>query len=405
MTRFTHPGYACLKTLLVLAAAAILLTSCAALPRRALPEKYEDMAQVDGLQSVRTWADEFNPAFQHTLVESVKQRQAYYESRGLPWPTADPLNFLAISGGGDYGAYGAGVLFGWTQAGDRPEFDLVTGVSTGSLIAPFAFLGPEYDDQLRKVYTTIDAKKVFILKRIFQIIGGDSIADTKPLAELAAKYIDAKMLKAIAAEHDKGRRLFIATTNLDAQRSMIWDMGRIAKAGRLDLFREVLLASSSIPAVFPPQYIEVKAAGHKYDEMHVDGGVVTQVFLYGPFIDPTSAAAAQGANFHDRKKNMYIIMNNKVAGTYDPVKRKLADIAGTAVSSLIRNQGIGALDRLYLLANRDGFDYNLTFIPDSFVPATTKIFDPGVMNTLFDLGRERSLAGAAWQDHPPGFTP
>lgn len=388
-----------------LLAAALFLVSCAALPRNALPEKYAEDAHVPGLEGVRTFADEFSPAFQKNLVESVERRKAYYETQGLPWPPQEPVNLLALSGGGDYGAFGAGVLYGWSEAGDRPEFALVTGVSTGSLIAPFAFLGSDYDDELKEVYTTIDAKKVFILKRIFQIIGGDSVADTKPLAELAAEFIDAEMLRKIGEEHDKGRRLFIATTNLDAQRSVVWDMGRIAKAGRLNLFRTVLMASSAIPAVFPPEYINVLAGGEKYDEMHVDGGVVTQVFLYGPFVDPSGALEMYTEDYRKRDKRMYVIVNNKVSGTYDPLKREITEIAGTAISSLIRNQGIGALDRLYLIAKRDGLDYNLSYIPDDFKPESDELFDPKVMNTLFELGREMARGGTLWKHHPPGFTP
>lgn len=383
----------------------LLLVSCASLPRNPLPEQYVEQTQIPGLPDVRTFADEYSPAFQKNLVESIERRKAYYEAQGLVWPPQEPINLLALSGGGDYGAFGAGVLYGWTEAGDRPEFSLVTGVSTGSLIAPFAFLGSDYDDELKEVYTTIDAKKVFILKRIFSIIGGDSVADTKPLAELAAAYIDGEMLRRIADEHDKGRRLFIATTNLDAQRSVVWDMGAIAKAGRLELFRKVLMASSAIPAAFPPEYIPVVAGGKVYDEMHVDGGVVTQVFLYGPFVNPMSVVENYSDDFNGRDKRMYVIVNNKVSGTYNPLRRNLPDIAGTAISSLIRNQGIGALDRLYLIAERDGFDYNVGYIPDEFQPQSDELFNPEVMNTLFEMGREMVREGSLWMNHPPGFTP
>ncbi len=186
---------------------------------------------------------------------------------------------------------------------------------------------------------------------------------------------------------------------------MVWDMGRIAKAGRLELFRTVLMASSAIPAVFPPEYITVLADGEVYDEMHVDGGVVTQVFLYGPFVDPTGAVDMYAEDFRKRDKRMYIIVNNKVSGTYDPLKREITEIAGTAISSLIRNQGIGALDRLYLIAERDGLDYNLAYIPDDFKPESDELFDPKVMNTLFEMGREKAREGTFWKHHPPGFTP
>ncbi len=384
--------------------AVMALASCAALPRNPVPAPLHEDATVPGLEGARTWADSMNPAFQANLEEAVAQRLAYLDAHQLTLEQAG-ASFLAISGGGDYGAFGAGVLCGWTQRGDRPHFNLVTGVSTGALIAPFAFLGEEYDDKLRQVYTTVDAEKIFFLKRIFSIIGGESVADTKPLAALSEQFIDAAMLERIAREHANGRRLFVATTNLDARRAVIWDMGAIASQGRLQLFHQVLLASAAIPAVFPPVYIDVAAGGARYDEMHVDGGVVSQVFLYGPFVDPDEAAARFGIDYRERAKSLYVIVNNKVKGSYDPVPRLLTDIAGAAISSLIRNQGVGALDRLYLIARRDGLDYNLVSIPDDFVPANDNIFDPEVMNDLFDIGFAMGEQGGFWQKHPPGYTP
>ena len=197
--------------------------------------------------------------------------------------------FLALSGGGDEGAFGAGVLCGWTAHGDRPQFKLVTGISTGALIAPFAFLGSSYDDTLRYLYTGITSKDIFRMKSLLTVLWRDAIADTKPLAKKLDQYVDEAMLAAVAAEHKKGRRLIIGTTQLDAQRLVLWNMGAIASSGdpeAIKLFRKILLTSASIPGAFPPQYIRVEAGGKRYEEMHVDGGTTAEVVLYEAALKP-----------------------------------------------------------------------------------------------------------------------
>jgi predicted acylesterase/phospholipase RssA len=167
--------------------------------------------------------------------------------------------------------------------------------NTGSLIAPFAFLGPEYDTRLKEVYTTISTKNIFVVRSLLKMLRSDSIADTWPLAELAANSMDDDMLRAIAAEHQKGRRLFVGTTNLDAQRLVIWDMGAIATIGTpeaFNLFRRLLLASAAIPVMFPPVYLDVEAGGDKYDELHVDGSAVAEVIAYEYTFRPFAVKAA-----------------------------------------------------------------------------------------------------------------
>ena len=265
--------------LMFLALLVMLVQGCATLRTQApLPAALENDVQVAGFpEDVRAWADQPSEGFTRSALESIQEERNAYGEDSL----TKPLAFLALSGGGDNGAFGAGVLCGWTKHGDRPRFKLVTGISTGALIAPFAFLGSEYDDDL-KVYTMVTQAEIFRRKSLLTVLWRESLADTRPLADLIARHIDEPVLQAIAREHKKGRRLFIGTTQLDAQRLVIWNMGAIAASGHQDalqLFRKVVLASASIPGVFPPQYIKVEAKGRTYTEMHVDGGTMAQVIL------------------------------------------------------------------------------------------------------------------------------
>ncbi|MGH6962626.1 MAG: patatin-like phospholipase family protein, partial [Dongiaceae bacterium] len=299
-----------------------------------------------------------------------------------------PANYLGISGGGEDGAFGAGLLVGWTAAGTRPEFKLVTGVSTGALTAPFAFLGPAYDDQLKAVYTTITAADVLEQRGFLAAIFDDALADNAPLRLLVEKYVTADMLKAIAAEHAKGRILLIGTTNLDARRPVIWNIGKIAASGNpkaLELVQKILVASAAIPAAFPPMMIDVEVNGKSYQEMHVDGGASAQVFVYPPVLHLKELSAKAGIK---RERKLFVIRNARLDPDWADTKRQTLPIAGRAVSSLIQNQGVGDLYRIYATAQRDAVDFNLAFIPPIFNVPLNEPFDQHYMNELFKLGYE-----------------
>jgi hypothetical protein len=180
-----------------------------------------------------------------------------FPSLGRPIP---PESLLAISGGGDNGAFGAGVLVGWSESRTRPSFKIVTGISTGALIAPLAFAGPEYDPLLAEMYTTIDQTNIFEKRPIVAGLLSDALADSRPLQNLIAKYVDANLMARIAEESRRGRALVIITTNLDAGVPVIWNIGAIAESERpeaIDLIRKILLASASIPGFFPPVMFDV----------------------------------------------------------------------------------------------------------------------------------------------------
>ena len=305
-------------------------------------------------------------------------------------------HFLAISGGGDNGAFGSGVLVGWTEAGGRPEFQVVTGVSTGALIAPFAFLGPAYDRQLHDVYTTISADDVFSDRGLIGAIFDDALSDTTALWDLISRNVDEPMLEAIAREYQKGRLLLIGTTDLDAQRANIWNIGAIAASGHpeaLDLVRKILRASSAIPGAFQPVLIDVELDGKEYQELHVDGGAIAQMFLYPPNVDIEKIA--------HRERKAYLIRNAREDPEWAEVERRMLSIAGRAISTMIHSSGSNDLMRIYFVTQRDGVDYNLAYIGSDFSASRTGEFDKAYMNALYDYGYQQARHGYPWKKVPP----
>jgi predicted patatin/cPLA2 family phospholipase len=381
------------------------LTACASTyldeARNPVPELLVVQADVPGYSNIRFWGD--NAAGLNKDAIALRLRQLKEAAKTDPTISSKNLHLLTVSGGGSNGAFGAGLLVGWTAAGNRPNFDLVTGISTGSLIAPFAFLGPAHDDKLRESYTTISGKDIYKKKSILGAVTSESAADNAPLRNLVAKYVDETLVAEIAAEHAKGKRLLIGTTNIDAERPVIWDIGSIAssgESGRLALIRDILVASASIPGLFPPISIKVTADGTQYDEMHVDGGTTNQVFLAPSNLSSKKIDQATGVK---RKRTVYVIRNGKVAPEWSAVKPKLASIAGKSVSALIKTQGIGDLYRIYTGTVREGIDFNVIWVPDSFTMKEPTPFDPTYMKALFELGYETGKDGIPWSKVPPGY--
>ena len=372
-------------------------------PRRgpAVPRELQDDAVVPGMtHAARTWGSGVNPEFEQELLDALRREQADLTARGHTGPVPTAV-YLAVSGGGANGAFTAGLLNGWTEAGTRPKFKAVTGISTGALIAPFAFLGPEYDGVLRDVYTNITTKDILKPRWFLAAIFDDALADNAPLWKLTEQTIDQDLLDAIAAEHAKGRILIIGTTNLDARRAVLWNIGVIAASGHpdaLDLVRSILVASAAIPAAFPPVMIDVEIDGQRYQEMHVDGGAMTQVFLYPPSFRLKDVSAAAGI---ERDRHLYVIRNARLDPDWAETERRTLDIAGRAVSSLLHTQGVGDLYRIYLNAQRDDIEFNLAYIPAEFQLQAEEPFDRAYMNELYDLGYELAVNGYPWQSRPP----
>ena len=386
----------------------VILSGCAARRRlAAVPDVLDERAYVPGMGTgiryfprdpahVQLFIDEY--------LKSLELEKAYLATQGQTGPLPAAA-YLAISGGGDNGAFAAGFLNGWTKAGTRPQFKLVTGISTGALIAPFAFLGQAYDKKLNELYTNISFKDIAKQRSIFSLLTNDAMADNTPLKHLVKKYIDQEVLEAIAAEHARGRMLLIGTVNLDARRPVIWNITEIAAShhpGSLELVQSLLVASSAIPGTFPPVMINVEVDGKKYQEMHVDGNTAAQVFVYPAAVRLKEVAQAAGG---DRERKLYILRNARLDPEWAQVERKTLPIAFQAITTLIQAQGVGDLYRIYSVAQRDSIDFNLAYIPPTFKTPHTKDFDTVYMRALYDLGYDMAEKGYTWSKRPPLLVP
>jgi predicted acylesterase/phospholipase RssA len=360
-----------------------MLAGCSSLPRTSYTASDAASSTVLDLDQLRRYADEPASTFLKANVSS--QTRA--------------ISYLALSGGGADGAYGAGVLNGWTAAGTRPEFSAVSGVSTGALIAPFAFLGPAYDATLRDVYTSGVAESLLNTPSIVHAVFGSGLFGNTRLRELVARYISQDVLGKIAAEHAKGRDLLIVTTNLDTQRTVIWDMGRIAairSTQALNLFRDVMAASASIPVVFPPMLIDAEANGHRFQEMHVDGGVTAPVLTL-----PEAFLLRNGALARGLRMNIYVLVNDKVERDFTLVPNSTIDIAARTSASVTKTQIRSVLYETYDFARRHNFGFNLTYIDKGLPSPTSFGFEAGYMRSLYQYGYDKAKAGDFWAKSPP----
>jgi hypothetical protein len=308
-------------------------------------------------------------------------------------PPAESHAILALSGGGANGAYGAGVIVGWSQSGDRPHFDVVTGVSTGALAAPFAFLGPDWDDELQQVYTDGGTRSLVGWRSMAAFVA-PSLFSSRTLRQLIDDYISPEMLRQIAAEHAAGRRLLVVTTNLDAAGPVIWDMGVIATIGGergLRLFRRIVLASASLPGIFPPVLIQgVSPAEVAVEEMHVDGGVNLPFLGVPEALPMLHASPPDGA-----QRVLFVIVNGQISARYQATRGNLTGILGRSFDIWSNAALRTALAENAAYANSVGISVFITTIPSS-VDASSLDFDPAAMRSLFELGRTRAATGVVW---------
>jgi len=371
----------------------LLLRPSGVTRRNAVPNDLETAAVVAGFPNFIRYfpTDATHEAqFEKDFLESNERERLDLAQHGYTGPLP-PAAYLAISGGGDNGAFGAGLLNGWSATGERPTFKLVTGVSTGALIAPFAFLGSGYDGIIKSIYTGISFRDIAFKRSPLWVLLGDAMADNTPLRKLVEKNVTREVLGAIANERDKGRVLLVATTNLDARRPVIWNITEIAAARSdlaLQLIRRILIASAAIPGTFPPMMIDVLAAGNYYQEMHVDGATAAQVFVY-----PTAMRLHQLA---PRKRTLYIIRNARLDPEWAEVERRTVPIAFRAISTLVQFQGIGDLYTIYTVAQRDRLAFNLAFIPPTFDYPHKQLFDTKYMKELFAVGEGMAVKGTDW---------
>ena len=378
---------------------ALALAACGTIPHRnPLLQQDDKLAEIPGLsREARFWGDEAP----ELLLERLRTWTPEQLREFVPTWYGKTPHYLAISGGGQDGAFGAGLMNGWTASGRRPEFQIVTGVSTGALSAPFVFLGPDYDDELKEVYTKNRTSDLVEFRPWTVIATSDAALDSDKLRAVIAGYIDDEMIRRLAEEYRRGRRLLIGTTNLDAARPVVWNITYIAASDypeKRELIVDVLLASASIPGAFPPVLIKIKVGEETFDELHVDGGAISQVFIYPSSLD--LAALLRRMEVHE-PFNVYVIRNSKLKPTWKPVEPGIFRITSTSISSLIRTQGLGDLSTIYLLTQRDGGNFRLTYVPDDFEVEPKEQFDPEYMNALYEVGYEMAKDGIEWGERPP----
>lgn len=322
-------------------------------------------AIIPGVPDARIWAD------------SEKDFVRLLPTTPGPW--------LALSTGGGDGAFGAGVLNGWTESGKRPQFSVVTGVSTGSLMAPYAFVGSSQDPGLKRAYTEYNAGDIFE-----DVKTPESLVDTWPLRRLIAKEVTAELLAQVAAAHKSGRRLFVATTNLDAQRGTLWNMGAIAAKGdeaSLKLFRDILAASTAIPGLFPPVLIDVEANGKKTQEMHADGGLAAQIYVAPESMLNASSGTKIPATA------LYLIANNRLTPEFQMTERSLIFVLGHSIAVGVQSMLRVNIDRAYAAAQRSGIPFYLSYPALGAEQQGKGAFDTEFMKGLFENGVARGKTG------------
>ena len=378
-SRIRRTGSRLLRSAVLLCSLA--LAACTSLPRTPYSAADASGSRVLDIDGLRRYTDEPVTKFR-------------FEKDDL----SSTKTYLALSGGGADGAYGVGVLNGWTAAGTRPTFSVVSGVSTGGLIAPFAFLGSQYDDTLREVYTSGIASSLLDDPSIIRVLFGSGLFGNKRLHELVARYVGPEILAAVARENARGRKLLVVTTDLDTQRTVVWDMGKIAAIGSpeaLRLFRDVMAASASIPLVFPPILIEAEGHGRRFEEMHVDGGVTA------PVLTLPDALLFQGRLPGNSRMNIYILVNKKLERTFELVSNSTIDVASRSLSSITQSQTRSVIFSTYDFAKRNRWGFHLSYIERDYPAAPSEGFDTAYMRALYRYGYEKAASGRAWTSTLP----
>ncbi|WP_249156664.1 patatin-like phospholipase family protein [Bradyrhizobium sp. KB893862 SZCCT0404] len=378
--RIRHAGVR--LTALLALSLGLALGACTSLPRTPYTAAEAQASRVLDIDGLRRYADEPVTKFSFEKDTSTATK-----------------SYLALSGGGADGAYGVGVLNGWSAARTRPTFSVVSGVSTGGLIAPFAFLGSQYDDTLKDVYTSGIAESLLNDPSIMRVLFGSGLFGNTRLRELVARYVGPEIMAQVARENAKGRRLLIVTTDLDTQRTAIWDMGKIAAVGTpeaLKLFRDVMAASASIPLVFPPIMIDAEGQGRKFQEMHVDGGVTA------PVLTLPDALLFQGSRLPgSARMDIYILVNKKIERNFELVSNSTIDVASRSLSAITQSQTRSIIFSTYDFAKRNRLGFHLSYIARDYPAPPSEGFDTGYMRALYQYGYEKAASGQAWTSTLP----
>ena len=303
------------------------------------------------------------------------------------------INVLALSGGGSGVAFGAGALVGWTRSGTRPEFQIVTGVSAGALLAPLAFLGPSWDHTVTEAFSGGSTQHL-LQSRWIRALFGVSVFRGEPLVQLVDRYVTDDMLRAVAAESSRGRLLLVGTTDLDHERTVIWDMGRIAAEGGergRRLFRDILVASASIPGVFPPVLIRVREGGLEFDEMHVDGSTTAPFFISpetGP-MSPEELRAFEGAT-------VYVMVNGQLGGSTVTTPVRTVSIFRRGVDAALESSSRAAVEVALSVSNQAEMTLRVSEIPDDYPYTGWLDMGRANMGALFEFGARCAAQNGLW---------
>ena len=393
-----------LYQLLIIITCFSALSGCAHV-RYAVPENLVGRAEVVGMPDIRYYIDKPDSFFmmRQSLVDSFKDegKSDYLVDGVKTYPV------LIIGGGVSNSAYGIGLLNGWLKGGSRPVFKIVTGYSSGSVLAVATFSGKDYEDRIADLFTSISTKDFVKQKSIFGILFGDSVNSSDLFAKKINDIVDEKLMVKIAQEHKKGRRLYVGTTDFDAQGFVIWDMGALASQGGPDavkMFRKIILASCAFPAMNPPVYFQVEAGGRRYEEMHVDGGVISGLFYISQLMEGVeSIVQYSGANPGGFKTRLYVLNLCYMSPHSRQVKDNMVDMTSRLIETNGESKMIGDTYRVYAYAKEKGWDYNLAYIPEDFVPNQKEMLDTQEMKRLFKRGYDDAAAGYKWHKAPPGL--
>jgi predicted acylesterase/phospholipase RssA len=375
-----------MRTAKFLLLAALVVSGCTHSPDRAFDALEADNALIAGYGEIR--------AFRY----SPRNKALAKHRDWIVKTQSDYENILMISGGGASGAFGVGVLSGWSATNTRPRFDVVTGVSTGALIAPYAFLGPAYDETLVHLFTSGVAQELVAVNGPFGVFGS-SLLEPGPLKRHVERSITPKVLNQIAAEHRNGRRLLVLTTNLDTQRGVIWNMGAIAASGNpdaLELFRDVIVASASVPGVFPPVMIQATSNGRQFQELHSDGGSTSQI-LTPPVLAENELSSKRPVQ---QKVNLYVIVNNALIPEFNVTPNRTVSSLGRAYSTFLKSQAQSELTALYNHARRTGANFHVASIEVQIPYSMLSPLDRDYMHAVYRLGYEQTTSGVLWKDTP-----
>jgi predicted acylesterase/phospholipase RssA len=365
----------------------LALSACTGKLNRASLAVEADTAKIAGYGEIRTFLDARAEEAPRDLLD------------WRPVVGREELNVLMISGGGSGGAFSVGVLSAWSKLNTRPQFNVVTGVSTGALIAPFAFLGPAYDGTITHLYTSGVAED---LVRTNGPVGlfGSSLLRGDPLRKMVEQFATTEILREIGSEHRKGRRLLLLTTNLDTQRAVVWNMGAIANSGRPDalkLFQDIIIASASIPGVYPAVMIKVESGGHQFEEMHSDGASASQILPLPQFLLNGTQRLAQNER---QKVNFYVIVNNALMSEFYVTPNKTLSVAARAFSVLLKSQSQSELVALYNYCKLTKADFHVASIEAQVPYSMLDPFNTEYMRKVYNLGYRNTVAGTLWNDSP-----